>query len=201
MYKDGEYDLAGFCVGAVEKSKIIDGSQVAAGDKIIGLRSSGPHSNGYSLIRKIIDTHAVPLDTKIGEQTLGEAVLAPTRIYVRALLQLMAEQPVNAVAHITGGGIPGNLNRVLPENCHAVVDEAAWDWPAIFKWLMATGNVERSEMYRTFNCGVGMMVVVKPELAAQTIELLNAAGEQAFELGEIRAGEAEQVVQIVNSAA
>ena len=201
MYADGEYDLAGFCVGAVEKAKIIDGSNVSAGDKIIGLASSGPHSNGYSLIRKIIDTHEVPLDTMIGGKTLGDSVLSPTRIYVKPLLSLMQEVPVNALAHITGGGIPGNLNRVLPPNCHAVVDEASWQWPELFNWLMNTGNVERSEMYRTFNCGVGMMVVVEADNANATIAHLEAQGEQAFVLGEIKEGALDPVVQMVNSAA
>ena len=127
MYSDGEYDLAGFCVGAVEKSEIIDGSRVKAGDVLIGLASSGAHSNGYSLIRKVIDTYEVPLETKIGEVSLAETVLAPTKIYVRSVLQLMQQLPVNALAHITGGGIPGNLNRVLPSDCHAIVNESSWE--------------------------------------------------------------------------
>ncbi len=196
MYDDGEYDLAGFCVGAVEKSKIIDGSKVAAGDKIIGLGSSGAHSNGYSLIRKIIDTHKVPLDTVIGDKTLAEAVLAPTRIYVKSLLELLAHYPVHALAHITGGGIPGNLVRVLPKGCHALVNESAWEWPPLFDWLMNTGNVERAEMYRTFNCGVGMMAVLPAESAESSVTLLNQAGEHAFVLGEIVAGDADTPVLI-----
>lgn len=196
MYADGEYDLAGFCVGAVEKSEIIDGSKVAAGDVIIGLASSGAHSNGYSLIRKVIDTHNVALDTKIGDQSLAQAVLAPTRIYVKPLLELMRAMPVHALAHITGGGIPGNLVRVLPDNCHAIVDESAWQWPALFEWLMQTGNIERQEMYRTFNCGVGMMVVVPADKQDAALELLNKAGETAFVLGQIEAGAAEQPVVI-----
>ncbi len=196
MYDDGEYDLAGFCVGAVEKSKIIDGSKVAAGDKIIGLGSSGAHSNGYSLIRKIIDTHNVPMDTVIGDKTLAEVVIAPTRIYVKSLLELLAHHPVHALAHITGGGIPGNLVRVLPKGCHAVVNESAWEWPPLFDWLMKTGNVERAEMYRTFNCGVGMMAVLPAESAESAVTLLNQAGEHAFELGEIIAGETDTPVLI-----
>lgn len=197
MYSDGEYDLAGFCVGAVEKSEIIDGSRVKAGDVLIGLASSGAHSNGYSLIRKVIDTYEVPLETKIGEVSLAETVLAPTKIYVRSVLQLMQQLPVYALAHITGGGIPGNLNRVLPSDCHAIVNESSWEWPALFTWMMETANIERDEMYRTFNCGVGMIIVVSQENASKAIEILNQAGETAFQLGQIEAGEASEQVKIV----
>ena len=197
MYQPGEYDLAGFCVGAVEKSEIIDGSKVATGDVLIGLASSGAHSNGYSLIRKVIDTYEVPLDTQLDGQALSDLVLAPTRIYVRPVLSLMKSIPVNALAHITGGGIPGNLNRVLPEDCHAVVQESAWEWPALFRWLKETANIEQQEMYRTFNCGVGMILVVKPEHADAAITHLNDAGEAAFLLGEIRAGAKDPQIQIV----
>lgn len=197
MYSEGEYDLAGFCVGAVEKSEIIDGTKVKAGDKLVGLASSGAHSNGYSLIRKVIDTYDVPLDTPLDGKPLSEAVLAPTRIYVRPILSLMKEVDVHALAHITGGGLPGNLNRVLPEDCHAVVQESAWQWPELFTWLMNTANIERKEMYRTFNCGVGMVLVVAAEDLDATIGHLNDAGEHAFELGEIKAGAAEPQIQIV----
>ncbi len=197
MYQAGEYDLAGFCVGAVEKSEIIDGSKVASGDVLIGLASSGAHSNGYSLIRKVIDTYDVPLDTQLDGQALSDLVLAPTRIYVRPVLSLMKSIPVNALAHITGGGIPGNLNRVLPEDYHAVVQESAWEWPALFRWLKQTANIEQQEMYRTFNCGVGMILVVKPEHADAAITHLNDAGETAFLLGEIRAGAKDPQIQIV----
>ena len=197
MYSEGEYDLAGFCVGAVERSKIINGSQVKAGDKLIGLASTGPHSNGYSLIRKVIDTYEVPLDSTIGDQVLSDAVMAPTKIYVRSILALLEQMPINALAHITGGGIPGNLVRVLPEGCHAVVNESAWQWPAVFNWLMETANIERQEMYRTFNCGVGMILVVSEAQADDAISFLNEQGEQAFMLGEIRAGDSDQPVQLL----
>jgi len=197
MYSDGEYDLAGFCVGAVEKSELIDGSKVSAGDTLIGLASTGPHSNGYSLIRKVIDTYEVPLDTEIGGQPLAETVLAPTRIYVRPVLALMQQVSVHALAHITGGGLPGNLVRVLPDNCHAVLKESAWQWPELFRWMMNTANIELDEMYKTFNCGVGMVLVVAKEQQAQAIELLNAAGENAFVLGEIKAGSSDTPVQII----
>jgi len=197
MYKSGEYDLAGFCVGAVEKSEIIDGTKVKAGDKLIGLASTGAHSNGYSLVRKVIDTYNVPLDTQIGGKSLADAVLAPTKIYVRSILSLMKQVDVHALAHITGGGIPGNLNRVLPDDCHAIVDESSWQWPALFTWMMETANIERSEMYRTFNCGIGMILVVDEADAEQSIKLLSEAGETAFVVGEIKGGTSEQQVQIL----
>ena len=197
MYSKGEYDLAGFCVGAVEKSEIIDGTKVKAGDKLIGLASTGPHSNGYSLIRKVIDTYQVPLTTEIDGQALADAVMAPTKIYVRSILSLMKSLPVHALAHITGGGIPGNLNRVLPDDCHAIVNESAWQWPGVFTWLMETANIARDEMYRTFNCGVGMILVVAEENAEQAVKHLNDAGESAFVIGEIKAGAADAQIQIV----
>ena len=196
MYSDGEYDLAGFCVGAVEKSNIIDGSKVAAGDVLIGLASSGAHSNGYSLIRKIIDTHNIPLDFQLDGKPLSDVVLAPTRIYVRSILKLMESIDVHALAHITGGGIPGNLVRVLPDNCHAVVNENSWQWPALFNWMMETANVERAEMYRTFNCGIGMILVVPADQEQQAVSTLKELGEDAFVLGEIKAGNAETPVII-----
>ena len=196
MYSDGEYDLAGFCVGAVEKEQLIDGSKVSGGDKLIGLASSGPHSNGYSLIRKVIDTYQVSLDQEIDGQPLSDLVLAPTKIYVRSVLSLMKELPVHALAHITGGGLPGNLVRVLPDNCHAVVDESSWQWPELFNWMMSTANIERDEMYRTFNCGVGMVLVVADEYHQQAIDILNTQGETAFLMGEIRDGNSDTPVQI-----
>jgi len=197
MYKSGEYDLAGFCVGAVEKSQIIDGSKVAAGDILVGLASSGAHSNGYSLVRKIIDTYDVPLDTQIDGRTLAEAVLAPTKIYVRSVLSLMKELPVHALAHITGGGILGNLNRVLPDDCHAVVQESTWQWPELFSWMMETANIEKNEMYRTFNCGVGMILVVAEENVERAIDHLNTTGESAFVIGEVKTGSTEPQVKII----
>ena len=196
MYSDGEYDLAGFCVGAVEKSKIIDGSKVKAGDVLIALGSSGAHSNGYSLIRKVIDVHDAQLDMPLGGSTLGEQVLSPTRIYVRPVLELMQTVDIHALAHITGGGLPGNLNRVLPDNCHAVVKESSWQWPELFSWLMETANIERDEMYRTFNCGVGMVLVIAQADVEQSLKLLEAAGENAFVIGEIVAGNSDPIVKI-----
>jgi len=197
MYNDGEYDLAGFCVGVVEKSKIIDGSKVKPGDALIALGSSGAHSNGYSLIRKVIEVHQAKLDMPMGDSTLGEQVLQPTRIYVRSVLELMQSVDVHALAHITGGGLPGNLNRVLPDNCHAVVQESSWQWPQLFTWLMQTANIERDEMYRTFNCGVGMVLVVDQDDVEHSLATLKAAGENAFVIGEVNAGSADPIIQIV----
>ncbi len=197
MYRSGEYDLAGFCVGAVEKSKIIDGSKVKAGDVLVALGSSGAHSNGYSLIRKVIEVHQVDLDMPMGESTLAQQVLQATRIYVRSVLKLMESVDIHALAHITGGGLPGNLNRVLPDECHARVHESNWQWPELFNWLMETANIEREEMYRTFNCGVGMVLVLDQSVVKQSLSILEAAGENAFVIGEVVAGNSDVKVKIV----
>ena len=197
MYAGQDYDLAGFCVGVVERDRIIDGSNVRPGDALIGLASSGPHSNGYSLIRKVLDVSNSDLDGSFDGNTLGHVLLAPTRIYVKPLLGLMREIRVNACAHITGGGIPGNLPRVLPQNTRAVVDPASWRRPAIFDWLQNEGAIEDVEMYRTFNNGLGMIVVVRPEDAARTMEFLAHTGETPFRIGHIDAhrGEPEVVLR------
>ena len=196
MYAAGDYDLAGFTVGVVEKSKIIDGSAVKAGDALIGIAASGPHSNGYSLIRKIIDVHRAKLNQSFDGCTLGEVLLAPTRIYVKPLLELLRHVPVHAAAHITGGGLPGNLPRVLPDGTRAVIDANAWKRPAIFDWLQEKGGIEELEMYRTFNCGVGMVLVLDAADAPKAIALLQAAGETASFIGHIesQAGEAQVVI-------
>ncbi len=185
MYADGEYDLAGFCVGIVEKEAIIDGSKVSAGNKLIGIASSGPHSNGYSLIRKIIERSNIPLTDLLAGKPLAEHLLEPTRIYVKPLLQLINKVPVHAMAHITGGGITENLPRVLPDDLSASINLNAWDFPAIFQWLQAQGNVTQADMLTTFNCGVGMIVCVAAEDEANTITILNELGEQAFTIGDI----------------
>jgi len=185
MYTEGEYDLAGFCVGIVEKSEIIDGSKVAAGNKLIGIASSGPHSNGYSLIRKIIERSQIPLSDELDGKPLAEHLLEPTRIYVKNLLQLTGKISVHAMAHITGGGLTENIPRVLPENLSANIQLDAWEFPAIFKWLQEQGNVTLDNMLITFNCGIGMVVCVAEEDEAATLALLQELGEQAFPLGEI----------------
>ena len=185
MYEGEDYDLAGFCTGVVEKSEIIDGSKVTVGDVLIGIASSGAHSNGYSLVRKIIEVAQADLQQVIDGKTLADLVMTPTRIYIKPILSLIKALPVHAIAHITGGGLPGNLPRVLPAGCDARVDESSWQWPTLFQWLQQQGNVERFEMYRTFNCGVGMVVVVPADQADAAIAHLQANGEQAWRLGEM----------------
>lgn len=185
MYADGEYDLAGFCVGIVEKSKVLDGSNVKAGDKLIGIASSGPHSNGYSLIRKIIAHSNSALADSFGGKTLGAALLEPTRIYVKSLLSLLDKVPVHAFAHITGGGITENLPRVLPAGLNANIDLSSWAFPDIFLWLQEQGNVSQADMLTTFNCGVGMIVCVAPEDEKATLETLQSLGETVFVIGEL----------------
>ena len=195
MYQDGDFDLAGFCVGIVEKDNIIDGSQVKAGDAIIGLASSGPHSNGYSLIRKIIEVSNADLGMAFDGATLGEKLLAPTRIYVKSLLQLHEKINIHALSHITGGGLLENIPRVLPANVTAVIDSQSWQRPAVFDWLQQQGNVVDREMYRTFNNGIGMVVCVDEQDAEATVQILTALGETAMRIGRIEHSEsAEQVI-------
>jgi phosphoribosylformylglycinamidine cyclo-ligase len=189
MYTGEDYDLAGFCVGVVEKSKIIDGSKVRTDDVLLGIASSGPHSNGYSLVRKILEVSAADLEQALGETTLGQALLAPTTIYVKALLALFDVVQVKALSHITGGGLLENLPRVLPQDCNAQIDTGSWEWPAVFQWLQAEGNVATTEMYRTFNCGVGMVLCVAPEDVDQALSILQAAGHSAWEIGRIARGD------------
>jgi phosphoribosylformylglycinamidine cyclo-ligase len=195
MYSEGDYDLAGFSVGIVEKSAILDGSAVGAGDVLIGLASSGPHSNGYSLIRKIIEVSGSSLGDDLDGRPLAEWLLAPTRIYVKPLLSLFAEVDVHALAHITGGGLSENLPRVLPENTAAVIDTTSWQQSAVFGWLQQHGNVETAEMYRTFNCGIGMVVCVAAADADRAIAHLTSQGEDARIIGNIVQGEGEAVVR------
>ncbi len=198
MYVAGEYDLAGFCVGVVEKSKIIDGSSVAAGDVILGLGSSGLHSNGYSLARRIVEHACADLGADFHGRPLADALLEPTRIYVKPVLALMAALPVKALAHITGGGLPGNVPRVLPDGVVADIDGASWPRPPLFGWLQSEGQVADDEMYRTFNCGIGMILVVAAADAARAIEHLSDAGETVSRIGTIRArqgGEAQAVIR------
>jgi phosphoribosylformylglycinamidine cyclo-ligase len=194
MYPDGEYDLAGFCVGIVEKSKALDGSKVKVGDKLIGIASSGPHSNGYSLIRKILAVSGAKLDAPFEGKTLGETLLAPTRIYVKPLLALLDKIDVHALAHITGGGITENLPRVLLDGMNAEIDLSAWQMPAVFKWLQAQGNVAEADMLTTFNCGIGMIVCVAPEDEQATLEMLKSLGETAYPVGRLIAGEGKPKV-------
>ena len=197
MYHEDDYDLAGFCVGVVEKSEIIDGSRVKNGDALIALGSSGPHSNGYSLVRKVIDVAGVnPATELLDNKPLSEHILAPTKIYVKSVLALIKQADVHAIAHLTGGGFWENIPRVLPKNTKAVIDEKSWEWPSVFKWLQEKGNIDTYEMYRTFNCGVGMVIALPPEQVETALAILKQAGENAWLIGHIEHAEddAEQVV-------
>lgn len=192
MYHDDDYDLAGFGVGIVEKDRVIDGSKVQAGDVLIGLASSGPHSNGYSLIRKILEKNAINLATPFADTSLGEVLLTPTRIYVKALLKLFQQVDVHALAHITGGGLLENVPRVLPSNLRATFNASNWQRNAIFDWLQTQGSIADEEMYRTFNCGIGMVVCVAEAAAEQTLNILTQNGEKCWPIGFIEACPANQ---------
>jgi phosphoribosylformylglycinamidine cyclo-ligase len=196
MYQAGDYDLAGFCVGIVEKEKLIDGLSVQAGDVLIGLAASGPHSNGYSLIRKIIEVSGASVDTLLDGKPLLDWLMAPTHIYVKSLLALLEQVEVHSLCHITGGGLPENLPRMLPDNTVARIDSNSWQWPAVFSWLQEKGNVETSEMYRTFNCGVGMVICIPASQVGQCLDLLQAQGETAWVLGNIAEGTGEAYIEL-----
>lgn len=196
MYGKGDYDLAGFCVGIVEKQDIIDGSKVKAGDVMVAIASSGPHSNGYSLVRKIIEVSQADINETFGsgDRTLGDALLAPTRIYVKAIHDLLVKFDIHAMAHITGGGLLENIPRVLPENTQAVINRDSWQFPEVFQWLQDNGNVDINEMYRTFNCGVGMVLIASADEADAIISALMQNDETAWALGTIETGDKQQVV-------
>jgi len=197
MYPAGEYDLAGFAVGCVDKESIINGTTIAAGDVVLGLASSGAHSNGYSLIRKLIANSGIDFESDFHGKSFKDVVMAPTRIYVKPLLQLIATLPVKGMAHITGGGITENVPRVLPAGLTAEIKKGSWTMPPLFTWLQAQGNVTDREMYKTFNCGIGMVVIVAKEQAATAQKLLQDAGESVFEIGAIRAQQADEAPTIV----
>jgi len=201
MYEGNDYDLAGFCVGVVEKSEILDGSKVGEGDVLLGLASSGPHSNGYSLIRKILEVSDAALDTAVDGKPLGDALLAPTKIYVKPLLSLIKETdiPVHALSHITGGGLTENIPRVLPDTLGARIDAASWTRPVIFDWLKEQGNVDEHEMHRVLNCGIGMVIVVPAEKADQARAHLQAQGETVHRIGVITPrADGDEPVQLEN---
>lgn len=190
MYPAGEYDLAGFCVGAAEKSGLLDGTRVASGDLLVGVASSGPHSNGYSLIRRIVDQAGADLDAPLGgitrgETTLGEALMAPTRIYARPALMLLEQHDIGALAHITGGGLMENITRVIPEHMGIRLERGSWAMPPVFDWLREQGGLEEDEMLRTFNCGVGLVVVVHPGDADAVRATLSAEGLDSWVIGEV----------------
>jgi phosphoribosylformylglycinamidine cyclo-ligase len=187
MYSQGDYDLAGFAVGIVEKNAIIDGSKVQAGDALIGLASSGPHSNGYSLIRKILEQSSAV------DKDIINSLLEPTRIYVKSLLELISQIPVHALAHITGGGLLENIPRVLPSNCCANINANSWSRPAIFDWLQQQGNITDTEMYRTFNCGIGMVICIPADQTNKALNLLTELGETAWHIGNIDTNSNQQI--------
>lgn len=197
MYPEGEYDLAGFAVGVVEKEHIITGSTIREGDAVLGLASSGAHSNGYSLIRKIIEKNNTDLSADFNGETLTEVIMAPTRIYVKPVLELMKRLPVKGLAHITGGGLVENIPRVLPEDVVAVLQKASWDMPPFFRWLQQQGNVLDSEMHRVFNCGIGMALIMAPEFADNAVKLLESAGETVWRIGIIRQRAADEAQTII----
>jgi len=188
MYAAGDIDLAGFAVGVVNKDRIIDGRRATPGDIILGLASSGPHSNGYSLIRRIMELSPGSASRPWGNTTLGKHLLTPTRLYVRPVLQLIGDCDVKGLAHITGGGLPGNVERVLTGNVDACIDPGSWQWPEVFTWLQKTGRIEQAEMYRTFNCGIGMVAIVPRSQADDAAEQLHKAGQSVCVIGEIKAG-------------
>jgi len=196
MYPPGEYDLAGFCVGAVEKSKLIDGTAIKPGDVIVGIDSSGPHSNGYSLVRKIVARAGNPFDLDLGGVKLADALLAPTTIYVKPILQLLAQQPLHGMAHITGGGLIENIIRVVPDGLGLTLDSSTWKLPAVFDWLQREGNVARTEMWRTFNCGIGYTLIVGRADADAAIAALARRGLGARTIGEVVAARGDERVRI-----
>jgi len=198
MYPDGDYDLAGFCVGIVEKEDLIDGTKVIAGDVLLGLASSGPHSNGYSLIRKIIEVSDADLQMDCNGQPLIDALMAPTKIYVKSVLALMKKVEIHAISHITGGGLLENIPRVMPKNTLAKVDTKNWDRPVVFDWIQENGNVDFHEMHRTLNCGIGLVIVVSEQNKATAIKELEALGETVSVIGHIEASnQTEPMVELV----
>ncbi|MDW1764912.1 phosphoribosylformylglycinamidine cyclo-ligase [Vibrio sp. 1069] len=197
MYEGEDYDVAGFCVGVVEKEDVIDGTKVAAGDALIAIGSSGPHSNGYSLIRKILEVSGADKSEELAGRTIGEHLLEPTKIYIKSALKMIEKHDIHAISHITGGGFWENIPRVLPEGTKAVIDGNSWEWPVIFKWLQEKGNVDTHEMYRTFNCGVGLIVALPKDQADAAVALLKEEGENAWVIGQIAQADAnEEQVEI-----
>jgi phosphoribosylformylglycinamidine cyclo-ligase len=188
MYHGDDYDLAGFCVGIVEKDAIIDGSRTAAGDIVLGLPSSGPHSNGFSMIRKILQVSGADLETDLDGIALGDRLMAPTRIYVKALLKLMSALPVHGLSHITGGGLVDNIPRVIPDGLEVILERTAWRREPVFEWLQNAGRVADQEMYRVFNCGIGMTVHVAAKDADRAVSILRDAGQEALVIGEVKSG-------------
>lgn len=199
MYQNEDYDLAGFCTGIVEEDNIIDGSKVKSGDILLGLASSGAHSNGYSLIRKILNLNNTNLNEQLGNCSIADALMVPTRIYVKSILELIKHYEVHALSHITGGGLLENIPRVLPQGTKAIIDSSSWETPKIFKWLQNKGEINSHEMYRTFNNGVGMVICIPTSQRDDALQLLKNQGETAWELGEIvSSDEQSPSVELIN---
>ena len=197
MYPDHEYDLAGFAVGVVEKDRIIDGQSITEGDAVLGLASSGPHSNGYSLIRKILEESHTDIAASLNGKLLIDAIMEPTRIYVKPLLNLLKHFPVKGMAHITGGGLVENIPRILPEGMAAVLERSAWDMPELFSWLQQKGKITDCEMHRVFNCGIGMAIIISNEHVEAAMKELRNAGEVVWHIGTIqRRGEGEEQILV-----
>lgn len=198
MYHEGDYDLAGFAVGVVEKDEIIDGTEVSEEDALIGIKSSGPHSNGYSLIRKIIETHQIDLTETINGEKISEHLMKPTRLYVKSILNLKSQVTIKAMSHITGGGLTDNLPRSYPNHFKAEIFQASWQFPEIFRWIQEKANLDLSDMYRTFNCGIGFVIIVDKKVVGQSIQILKELGEEAVQLGSIKKRELneDQVIYI-----
>lgn len=197
MYPNDEYDLAGFAVGIVEKDQIISGTTIQTGDIVLGLASSGAHSNGYSLIRKIIDKNRIDLSTDLDGKTIADIIMAPTHIYVQPILKLIQQLPVKGLAHITGGGLIENIPRILPDQFMAVLHKNSWEMPPLFHWLQQQGNVAESEMARVFNCGIGMVIVVAPGDVDSATQSLRAEGETVWQIGEIKSRASNQTATVI----
>ena len=195
VYKSGDYDLAGFCVGVVDYDDIVDGSKIEQGNLVVGISSSGPHSNGYSLIRKIIEIKQSDLKDNLENTTLGNALIEPTRIYVRPILKLLESFKINGIAHITGGGFVDNISRILPSNCDVIIDTSSWDQPEIFNWIQDQGNISTEEMQRTFNCGIGMVLIIKENYQMEVTNSLEQLGYESYQIGYVEKGSSKVVLK------
>ena len=195
IYQSGDFDLAGFCVGVVDFENIIDGSSVEVGNMVIGMSSSGPHSNGYSLIRKIIDIQQSNLESRLKDATLGDALIEPTTIYVKPILNIIKKFPINGMAHITGGGFKENIERILPNHCNAFIDTSSWTQPDVFNWIQNEGKISEDEMFKTFNCGIGMVVIIKKHYASEIMENFLKLGYQSTQIGYIENGTGQVMVK------
>ena len=195
IYQSGDFDLAGFCVGLVDFDNIIDGSSIEAGNVVIGMFSSGPHSNGYSLIRKIIDIQKSNLESKFNDATLGDALIEPTIIYVKPILNVIGKFPINGIAHITGGGFKENIERILPNHCNALIETSCWNQPDVFNWIQNEGKISEDEMFNTFNCGIGMVLIIKENHASEIMETFLKLGYQSTQIGYIENGTGQVMVK------